>query len=511
MFQRPSRRQFLKSASMGSAAALGGGLAFLSRLPAVSADDAVLDPGLVQYSDHIEPLVRLIEETSRDDLLERVASRIHGGTTYPEVLAALLLAGVRNVQPYPSVGFKFHAVLVVNSCHLASLHGPDEDRWLPIFWAIDHFKSSQADEAQSSGWRMSAVRESQVPAAEHAPALFIDAMDRWDLEQADAATAGLVRTAPAEDVFNLFATYAARDFRSIGHKAIYLANAWRTLQVIGWEYAEPVLRSLASAMLNHEGDPNPAESDLDADRPWRNNAEFANSVPPTWLDSTDSSTAGLELVDALRGATPNEAAQTAVGMLAAGANAQTIWDGVFLGAGEVLMRQPGIVGLHGLTTANAVHYLWQNVRDESLRKQMLLQACSFDVMFRNAAANRGELRDLTLDDVVPAEGISTGPEAIESILADISSDPMQAAGKVRAYLAAGGDAHEFLDAARIMVFLKGNDAHDYKFASAVLEDFEHVSPAVRDQFLATAVFQLNGSGSRDSDLVERTRAALSNE
>jgi hypothetical protein len=32
-----------------------------------------------------------------------------------------LLAGVRNIEPRPSVGFKFHAVLVVNPVHLASL------------------------------------------------------------------------------------------------------------------------------------------------------------------------------------------------------------------------------------------------------------------------------------------------------------------------------------------------------------------------------------------------------
>ncbi len=35
--------------------------------------------------------------------------------------------------------------------------------------------------------------------------------------------------------------YGARDFRNIGHKAIYAANAWRTLQAIGWRHAEPVL------------------------------------------------------------------------------------------------------------------------------------------------------------------------------------------------------------------------------------------------------------------------------
>ena len=117
---------------------------FLSGLPAVSAADAKLDPKVVKLHPEIEPLVRLLEETPRKKLLEEVASRIHKGTTYREVLAALLLAGVQNVEPRPQVGFKFHAVLVVNSAHLASLSSPDENRWLPIFWALDHFKERRA-------------------------------------------------------------------------------------------------------------------------------------------------------------------------------------------------------------------------------------------------------------------------------------------------------------------------------------------------------------------------------
>ena len=51
-----------------------------------------------------------------------------------------------------------------------------------------------------------------------------------------------------------------------GSKAIYVANACRTLQTIGWRHAEPVLRSLAFALLEHEGD-NPAKRDADPDRP----------------------------------------------------------------------------------------------------------------------------------------------------------------------------------------------------------------------------------------------------
>src|SRR5206468_48651 len=78
------------------------------------------------------------------------------------------------------VGFKFHAVLVVNSAHLASLASPDSDRWLPIFWALDYFKSSQAATVKESGWRMAPVDEAKVPSAEKARDAFTRAMDEWD-------------------------------------------------------------------------------------------------------------------------------------------------------------------------------------------------------------------------------------------------------------------------------------------------------------------------------------------
>src|SRR5687767_14474921 len=140
-----NRRTFInRSAAAGVTAAVGD-LAFLAGLPSVSAAEAKLPAKMVQFHSDIEPLVRLLENTPRERVLEEVAAKIKRGTTYREILAALLLAGVRNIQPRP-VGFKFHAVLVVNSAHLASQASPDTDRWLPIFWAIDAFKSSQAQD-----------------------------------------------------------------------------------------------------------------------------------------------------------------------------------------------------------------------------------------------------------------------------------------------------------------------------------------------------------------------------
>jgi hypothetical protein len=66
-----------------------------------------------------------------------------------------------------------------------------------------------------------------------------------------------------------------------------------------------------------------------------------------------------------------------------------------------------------------------------------------------------------------------------------------------------------MDAARLLVFFKGNDSHDYKFSSALLEDFEHVSPEWRGRLLAAGMMNFKGSGGKDLDLVKRTRAALS--
>jgi hypothetical protein len=228
----------LQTTAAGGALLGLGDLGFLRRLPPVSAAEARLEPCVVRLQPEIEPLVRLLEETPRNKLIEEVAGRIRHGLTYREVLAALLLAGVRNVEPRPAVGFKFHAVLVVNSAHLASLSSPDAERWLPIFWALDYFKVAQAQNlTERNGWRMPPVKEALVPPARKARRAFVAAMDNWDVHAADAAVAGLCRSCGANEVFELFFRYAPRDFRDIGHKIIFTSNVRRTLACIGWQHA----------------------------------------------------------------------------------------------------------------------------------------------------------------------------------------------------------------------------------------------------------------------------------
>lgn len=506
MGTRTSRRGFLAGTASGAALLGLSDLGALGKLRPVSAEESRLDPKVVRLSPEIEPLVRLLEETPRDHLLEEVGHRVNKGLSYRDLLAALLLAGVRNVQPRPAVGFKFHAVLVVNSAHLASLNSPPADRWLPIFWALDEFKSSQARDVEEGDWTMRPVDEAALPKASQAGKVFAAAMDHWDEPAADAAVAALARSAGAQEVFDVFCRYGARDFRSIGHKAIYVANSWRTLGCIGWHHNEPVLRSLAYALLMHDGE-RPDQADLLPDRPWRENQERAGKIRGDWLDGQANPQAAGETLAALRSADHAAACELVVELLNRGVAPQSIWDGLFSSAGELLARRPGIVSLHAVTTTNALRFAFEQCAVDETRRLLLLQNTAFLTFFRDRLS--GELGDLRLDTLEPQTPSEKSPQAaVAEIFATVNENRQAAAAKALGYLSAGGDPQALINAARVLVFLKGDDSHDYKFSSAVLEDYGQLAPQVRDRFLAASLFQLRGSGDRDNPLVGRIRAAL---
>ncbi len=505
MTKHVDRRSFLREAATGGAMLGMGGLTFLNSLPPISAAEARLAPGTVPLEPDIEPLVRLLEDTPRERLLEVVGGRVRKGLNYQELLAALLLAGVRNIRPRPSVGFKFHAVLAVNSIYQASLAAADADRWLALFWALDYFKDSQARNAREGGWRMKPADEARLPQADKCQQAFCRAMDTWDEAAADAAAAALARTSGSNRAFELLYRYGARDFRAIGHKAIFVANTERVMAQVGWRHAEPVLRSLAYALLAHEGD-NPEKRDAAADQPWRRNQGLAAQIPNGWTGGKRDHNATAELLAALRNESSDAACDIAVQLLRRGAGPQSLWDGFFCGAAELLLRQPGIVALHAVTTTNALHRNFQTSGDDRTRRLLVLQAAAFLPMFRQAVAGRGRLRDLPIDRLEPVP--PDGENAVEEIFAEIGRDRHVAAGKALAYLRAHGSAEALMAAARRLVLIKGNDPHDYKFSVAVLEDYYHVSPAWRDRFLAASMLQLRGSQEKDNALVDRIRAAV---
>jgi hypothetical protein len=268
-----------------------------------------------------------------------------------------------------------------------------------------------------------------------------------------------------------------------------------------------VLRSLAYALLDHEGT-NPAQRDADADRPGRRNAGLLTKIGPGWQDGKPDAEATTLLLRTLREASADEASDRVVELLNRGVAPASLWDAIFAAAAELLMRRPGIGSLHAVTTTNAMHYAFRHTADDVTRRTLLLQNAAFLPLFRaNAGVNPN--RGLVIDEFEPATDGAVGEDPIAGIFAEVSRDKALAARKALGWLGrAKGEAAPFITAAQRLIYLKGTDAHDYKFSTAAIEDYGHLAPAVRDRFLAASVFWLKGSGAPDNALVGRTRAAV---
>jgi hypothetical protein len=456
---------------------------------------------------HVEPLIALLEETPRDQVLEAVGKKIRAGASYREVLAALLLAGVREVQPRPTVGYKFHAVLAVISYHLIGKGLSERDRWLPLFWGIDYFKVAQASDAAQGDWKPDAVDEAAMPSAEKTGPAMVEAMHRWDEPSADVAAAAVARHMQPESAFELFYPLGARDFRSIGHKAIFVMCAQRTLRLIGWEHAEPVLRSLAYALLMHEGG-NPAGRDDLADRPWRRNEKIVARIRGDLTDGQPNSEATTELLAVLRTGSYEDATDAVIERLNHGTSPSSIWDAIFCGAAELQLRLPNIVSLHAATTTRAIHYAYRTTGQDRSRRLLLLQNAAMLTMFRDAAKQRGRLQDAPIDELEPIAPKGPDEAAVKGIFEDLGEQRRTAAQKILGYLQSGRPATLLVERIQRLVAVKGDGAHDFKFTSAALESFQHVSEEWRGRYLASGAMHFSGPNQRDNAVVGRTRAAL---
>ncbi len=497
-----NRRRFVmgSSTALGVAASTAGIVSSSLGLPALRADEVTLSDGMVRFNPDIEPLVRLIEDSPREQVIDKVQAEIKSGRSYRELLAAMFLAGIRNVQPRPAVGFKFHCVLVVYATHQASLAAPDSQRWLPLLWSIDNFKASQATDVREGNWTMAKVDEGRLPAPEKALSALADALEAWDVEQADWAAAAAARTASRSQLLDCLARAASRDFRSIGHKAIYLAAAFRTLEVIGWEHAEPIVRSLAYAILNHQGDENPAQHDYEVDRAGRENWKRTVDWRQGWAEGRVDPRATIDMLQMLRTADPLAAGSDTMQRLQSGLHHRVATDAIALASAELVMRQPGIVPLHAVTTTNALNYLMSSVADDRLRKWLLLQNSSFLAHFAAAAKARGKLEEIQIDHIEPAAEKIDAPEILSS------NDRRQSAAAILNLAKDPQGAHEVVRRARELVFLKGTDAHDYKFSSAALEDYQLVSPEHRARYLAGCSYLFKTSADTTAPLAKRLTA-----
>jgi hypothetical protein len=495
------RRGFLRTAAAGGLVAGLGPWEVLRGITPADAAEMRLDPDAVRFRQGTEEIVRWIEDTPRERIVESAIEKLKEGLSYRDLMAGVFLAAIRNIKPRP-VGFKFHAVMAVHSAHLLGQLAEMQDRLLPMFWALDNFKGSQARDVQEGDWTLTKVDEAHLPSPGQALAEFRQAMDEWDSDKADTATAALCRAAGAAEVMEAFWAVAVRDQRNIGHKPIFAMQCWRALQTIGWDHAEPVLRSLAYGLLDPSGNAN-----REPLGPYRANLENAKRIRDDWTRGRVDKGATKTLLETLRSAEPEAASRKVVDLLNDGIAPEALWDAVTLCASEMLMQAPGIVALHAMTAANAQHYIWTQSGSNTTRKLALLQAAGWMPLYRTRLTNPAST---LIDNLSAAPLEAKGDDAVRDVFTTIDSDRAQAAAKVIGYAEAGGDLEPLFREARRMVFFKGGDSHQYKFGAAAWEECLLSSdPAWRAPITAAMMFYIPGAGAAETSVTRQARERLS--
>jgi hypothetical protein len=481
----------------------------------LSRTDAEVTPDIVKFRPEIEPLVALIESTPRDKCAEMAVEQLRRGVSYRQFLAALFLAGVRNVNPRPP-GFALHCVFVIHSAHLISLEAPPDSRLLPLFYALDNFKTAQERDAQAKGGDFTLLSlRGALPSPDRAAAELSAAMEAWDVERAERAVASLARSRSANEIFAMLWRYGARDYRNIGHKAIYTANACRTLQTIGWQHAEPVLRSLIMSLLDFGREQQMNGYALD-DQCYPANLKrvkdsFAR-LGDSWAADQADPAATRGILTAIRESAPDAACgDVAARLLKGKTGAGAVWDAVHLAAAELRMRASGgaaLSSIHAVTAANALHYAYLSALDPQVRFLLLLQGVGWMGQFRTAASARPEnLRSLEIANLEPSQSAPLD-RALAETFAGIPKDVDAAAARVFGLARELPGRQAFFASALRFTASKVTEVHYYKFLAALIEDVPLVNTEWQPHLAATAVYYVKGSGDPEPAAMKHAREAL---
>ena len=407
-------------------------------------------------------LAQRIIDTPRHKVFDLAIAELRDGRTQRDLLGAVFLAGVQEIEPRP-VGFALHAVMMTASVQYLTGQVGTGSRLLGTFFNLDDFKNSQERDRRDGDWRLGPTRGAGYQNADETLHAFTSAMENWDEEPADRAVADLVDCMSRDELFEFLWIYGARDFRDIGHKMIFTSQVYRGLELVGWRRSEPALRSLVYGLLS--GGPGRTNADF------KPNRERARALRDGWASGKLDHNASILFLKRLRSCSSQEASAEVVRLLQSGVAPDSVWDGLRLVASEMVLREPSLLPVHAVTALNAFHVAYMTTKVDVTRRILLLQAASWQPLFRDALAQRV---GLSMD----GPGIDRHP----------SPPALSVAARRERSIA---------------VFQKAQETHQYKYMAAMLEEGDFAHPRWASQIHGAGNDYLPGPETPDNDLYQR--------
>jgi len=199
-------------------------------------------PEPVRFPDTIEPLVRFIEETPRDEILDRTLEKLRSGVPTETMLTASALAVTRSSDLPPGHhGGPLHplAGLYAISKLVGRLQG--EQRFLPVLQHVA-LANKHIHDPVTGPYRLLEFAPLDAGGVEATKAAFLTAANRGESNKADHLFQWLWAHVPPIEALDLLLTVAIPKNVLDDHYFIFPGFTWRALETIGQEYLPILMR-----------------------------------------------------------------------------------------------------------------------------------------------------------------------------------------------------------------------------------------------------------------------------
>ena len=361
-----TRREFFADVGRGMlVASVGAGLASeLGLAPAFAADA----PDALEFGP-LEPLVRLMQETSPTKLLPALAEKLRSGVELRRLVAAAALANARTFGGEDYVGF--HTMMALAPALRMAEELPAALQPLPVFKVLYRNTNRIQEKGGRKDEVLHAVKPAQLPEGRPGGDVLREAVHRKDVNEAERTFAALAGISANDALNDLLQT--VQDQTEV-HRVVLPYRAWDLLDLIGREHAHTLLRQSvrycvrAEAGTHREAPESPPAvlPRLLEEHHLLDRAVGTKPAEDKWVE---------ELSQLFFRSTPVQAASAAAAALAEGWAPGAIGEAISLAANQLVLRDIGrtareeiagkplgsvhgdSIGVHASDSANA----WRNL------------------------------------------------------------------------------------------------------------------------------------------------------